>query len=100
MEALTEVVRAGKARHIGFSEWTAEQIEDVARARPGVERFVSSQPQYSLLWRGPEAAVIPLARANGISQIVWSPLAPGRADRQVPARRAAARATRAPRATR
>jgi len=76
MEALTEVVRAGKVRHIGFSEWSAPQIE-AAVALPGVERFVSSQPQYSLLWRAPERAVIPLCRREGISQIVWSPLGQG-----------------------
>jgi aryl-alcohol dehydrogenase-like predicted oxidoreductase len=76
MEALTEVVRAGKARAIGFSEWNAGQIQ-AALDLPGVERFVSSQPQYSLLWREPEREVIPLCAANGISQIVWSPLAQG-----------------------
>ena len=76
MEALTEVVRAGKARYLGFSEWTAGQIE-AAHALPGVERFVSSQPQYSLLWRLPERAVIPTCAAQGISQIVWSPLGQG-----------------------
>jgi aryl-alcohol dehydrogenase-like predicted oxidoreductase len=76
MEALTEVVRAGKARRLGFSEWPAEKIE-AALALPDVEKFVSSQPQYSMLWRGPERDVIPLSRANGISQIVWSPLAQG-----------------------
>jgi aryl-alcohol dehydrogenase-like predicted oxidoreductase len=76
MEALTEAVRAGKTRYIGFSEWPADKIA-AALALPGVERFVSSQPQYSLLWREPEAEVIPLCRANGISQIVWSPLAQG-----------------------
>ncbi len=76
MEALTEVVRAGKARHLGFSEWTAPQIQ-AALDLPGVERFVSSQPQYSMLHRVPEAEVIPLCAANGISQIVWSPLAQG-----------------------
>ncbi len=76
MEALTEVVRQGKARYLGFSEWTAEQIQ-AALDLPGVERFVSSQPQYSLLWREPERAVIPLCAASGISQIVWSPLAQG-----------------------
>jgi aryl-alcohol dehydrogenase-like predicted oxidoreductase len=76
MQALTEVVAAGKARHIGFSEWSPEQIEaslDIA----GVTKWVSSQPQYSMLWRGPERAVIGLSEANGISQIVWSPLAQG-----------------------
>ena len=76
MEALTEVVRAGKARHIGFSEWSPEQIR-AALEMPGVERFVSSQPQYSMLWRRPEKEVFPLCAANGISQIVWSPLAQG-----------------------
>ena len=76
MGALTEVVRAGKARYIGFSEWPAERIQE-ALDLPGVEKFVSSQPQYSALWRGPEAEVIPLCERNGISQIVWSPLAQG-----------------------
>lgn len=76
MEALTEVVKAGKARYIGFSEWEGAQIE-AALAIPGVEKFVSSQPQYSLLWRKPEKEVIPISAKNGISQIVWSPLAQG-----------------------
>ncbi|MGI9112652.1 MAG: aldo/keto reductase family protein [Gaiellaceae bacterium] len=76
MEALSEVVRQGRARYLGFSEWSAEQIQ-AALDLPGVERFVSSQPQYSLLWREPEREVIPLSAANGISQIVWSPLAQG-----------------------
>jgi 1-deoxyxylulose-5-phosphate synthase len=75
MEALTEVVRSGKARYIGFSEWTVEQIE-AALAIPGVERFVSSQPEYSMLWRKAEQ-VIPLCEKEGIGQIVWSPLAQG-----------------------
>jgi len=76
MEALTNVVRQGKARYIGFSEWTAEQIEAAMRI-PGVEKFISSQPQYSMIWRKPEKDVIPLCAANGIGQIVWSPLAQG-----------------------
>jgi aryl-alcohol dehydrogenase-like predicted oxidoreductase len=76
MEALTEVVRAGKARYLGFSEWPAEKIAEALNL-PGVEKFVSSQPQYSMIWRGPERDVIPLCTANGISQIVWSPLAQG-----------------------
>jgi aryl-alcohol dehydrogenase-like predicted oxidoreductase len=76
MEALTRAVRAGKARYIGFSEWPADRIA-AAVAMADVEKFVSSQPQYSLLWRQPEEAVIPLCAANGISQIVWSPLAQG-----------------------
>ncbi len=76
MGALTEVVAAGKARHVGFSEWPAARIEE-SLALPGVERWVSSQPQYSMLWRAPEAQVIPLCEREGISQIVWSPLAQG-----------------------
>src|SRR4029077_3350799 len=76
MTALTEVVRAGKARHIGFSEWPVEKIDE-ALALEGVERWVSSQPQYSMLWRSPEAEVIPLCEREGISQIVWSPLGRG-----------------------
>jgi 1-deoxyxylulose-5-phosphate synthase len=76
MGALTEVVQAGKARHIGFSEWPAEAIE-ASLALPGVARWVSSQPQYSMLWRAPEAQVIPLCEREDISQIVWSPLGQG-----------------------
>ena len=76
MTALSEIVRAGKARHIGFSEWPADKIE-AAMALPGMVKFVSSQPQYSLLHRAPEQAVIPLCAKSGISQIVWSPLGQG-----------------------
>jgi aryl-alcohol dehydrogenase-like predicted oxidoreductase len=76
MRALTEVVQAGKARYIGFSEWPIDRIE-AALAMPGVEKFVSSQPQYSLLHRGPERELLPLCARAGISQIVWSPLAQG-----------------------
>src|SRR5437870_3613801 len=82
MAALTEVVREGKARCIGFSEWSPAQIGAALElaagerdAERGVERFVSSQPQYSMLWRRPEKEVFPLCAANGIGQIVWSPLA-------------------------
>jgi 1-deoxyxylulose-5-phosphate synthase len=76
MTALTEVVRAGKARAIGFSEWTPGQIE-AALALPGVEKFVSSQPEYSILYRAPEQGVIDVCARNGISQLAWSPLAQG-----------------------
>jgi 1-deoxyxylulose-5-phosphate synthase len=76
MAALTEAVEAGKARHIGFSEWPVQRIEQ-SLALPGVARWVSSQPQYSMLWRQPEAEVIPLCERNDISQIVWSPLGQG-----------------------
>lgn len=76
MEALTELVRQGKARYVGFSEWTAAQIR-AALALPGVERFVSSQPLYSMLQRGPEAEILPLCAREGIGNIVFSPLAQG-----------------------
>ena len=79
MAALTEVVSSGKARYIGFSEWSAAQIQaalDLSRDK-GYAKFVSSQPQYSMLHRDPEREVFPLCKANGISQIVWSPLAQG-----------------------
>jgi 1-deoxyxylulose-5-phosphate synthase len=76
MEALTRAVESGKTRYIGFSEWPAERIQ-AAIDLAGVTKFVSSQPQYSLLWRQPEDEVIPLCAANGISQIVWSPLGQG-----------------------
>ena len=79
MEALTRAVESGKTRYIGFSEWPVERIQaalDLSKSR-GYAKFVSSQPQYSLLWREPEDEVIPLCAANGISQIVWSPLGQG-----------------------
>jgi aryl-alcohol dehydrogenase-like predicted oxidoreductase len=76
LQALSDIVRAGKVRYIGFSEWPVDRIQ-AALALPGVEKFVSSQPQYSLLHLGPERALLPLCAANGISQIVWSPLAQG-----------------------
>jgi aryl-alcohol dehydrogenase-like predicted oxidoreductase len=76
MEALTKAVESGKVRHIGFSEWTPEQI-DAGLAVEGTNKFVSSQPQYNAIWRAPEAEVFPLCSQHGISQIVWSPLAQG-----------------------
>ncbi|HVL91889.1 MAG TPA: aldo/keto reductase family protein [Acidimicrobiales bacterium] len=76
MAALTALVDQGKARYIGFSEWTPDQIR-AAAAIPGVARFVSSQPEYSILHRKPEPEVFPLCASAGIGQIVWSPLAQG-----------------------
>jgi aryl-alcohol dehydrogenase-like predicted oxidoreductase len=76
MEALTEVCEAGKARELGFSEWTVEQIQAGLEV-PGARKWVSSQPQYNAIWRAPEAELIPFCEKHGISQIVWSPLAQG-----------------------
>jgi aryl-alcohol dehydrogenase-like predicted oxidoreductase len=76
VEALQKVVADGKARYLGFSEWTPDQIQ-AAIDIGGPDLFVSSQPQYSMLWRGPEQDVFGLSQDNGISQIVWSPLGQG-----------------------
>jgi aryl-alcohol dehydrogenase-like predicted oxidoreductase len=76
IEAFQQVVASGKARYLGFSEWTAEQLQ-AAIDLAGPDLFVSSQPQYSMLWQAPEAELFGLCAANGISQIVWSPLAQG-----------------------
>jgi aryl-alcohol dehydrogenase-like predicted oxidoreductase len=76
MQALTDAVRSGKVRYLGCSEWLPEQIQ-AALDVPGVEKLVSSQPEYSILYRAPERGVIDVCAANGISQIVWSPLAQG-----------------------
>lgn len=76
MEALTDIVRSGKARYVGFSEWSASEIKR-ARAIDDAVAFVSSQPRYSMLYRKNERRIFPLCRELGIGQIVWSPLAQG-----------------------
>ena len=77
--ALDDLVRQGKVMYVGFSEWTAEQIARGLKVQDqrGYDRFVSSQPQYSALWRVIEAEVVPLSQREGIGQIVWSPMAQG-----------------------
>jgi aryl-alcohol dehydrogenase-like predicted oxidoreductase len=77
--ALDDLVRQGKVMYVGFSEWTAEQIARGLKIQDqrGYNRFVSSQPQYSALWRVIEAEVVPLSEREGIGQIVWSPMAQG-----------------------
>lgn len=78
MQAFADVVRAGKALYIGVSEWTADQIrEGHALAKELGVQLISSQPQYSMLWRVIEDEVIPTCRELGVSQIVWSPIAQG-----------------------
>ncbi len=76
MEALTAAVRQGKVRYIGFSEWPLDKIEAAAKM-PGVACFVSSQPQYSMLWPFPQDEIFRRCAELGIGQIVWSPLAQG-----------------------
>ncbi len=75
MSALTQAVQQGKTRYIGFSEWSPEQIRAALALQSA--RFVSSQPQYSLLWRAPEEEVFPLCAQEGIGNVVWSPLGQG-----------------------
>ncbi|GAB2680078.1 aldo/keto reductase family protein [Thalassiella azotivora] len=78
MQAFADVVRQGKALYIGVSEWTADQIrEGHALAKELGVQLVSSQPQYSMLWRVIEDEVVPTCRELGVSQIVWSPIAQG-----------------------
>ena len=79
LQAFDDLVRQGKVHYIGVSEWTAHQIADALEIADemGLDRIVSNQPQYSLLWRVIEAEVVPLCESEGIGQIVWSPLAQG-----------------------
>ena len=78
MQAFAQVVRQGKALYIGVSEWTADQIrQGHALARELGIQLISSQPQYSMLWRVIEDEVVPTCRELGMSQIVWSPVAQG-----------------------
>jgi aryl-alcohol dehydrogenase-like predicted oxidoreductase len=77
--AFDDLIRQGKVSYIGFSEWNAPQIKDALKIQDarGYNRFVSSQPQYSALWRVIESEVVPLSHKEGIGQIVWSPMAQG-----------------------
>lgn len=78
MEAFADVVRAGKAHYIGVSEWDATQIRAAKALADELHiRLVSSQPQYSMLWRVIEAEVVPASQELGLGQIVWSPMAQG-----------------------
>ena len=78
MQAFADIVRQGKALYIGVSEWTAEQIRAGHKLSKELGfQLISSQPQYSALWRVIEAEVMPTCRELGVSQIVWSPMAQG-----------------------
>ncbi|MFM9098756.1 MAG: aldo/keto reductase family protein [Actinomycetota bacterium] len=79
LSAFDDLIRQGKVHYIGFSEWTAAQISDALKIQDsrGYTRFISSQPQYSMLWRVIESEVVPLSKEKGIGQIVWSPIAQG-----------------------
>jgi aryl-alcohol dehydrogenase-like predicted oxidoreductase len=79
LRAFDDLVRSGKVLYVGVSEWNADQIADAMRIADemGFDRLISNQPQYSMLWRVPEAEVMPLCRKEGLGQVVWSPLAMG-----------------------
>lgn len=79
LKAFDDLVRAGKVMYVGVSEWKASQIAEALEIADamGFDRIVSSQPQYSALWRVIESEVVPLCEKEGVSQIVWSPIAQG-----------------------
>ena len=79
LRAFDDLVRSGKVLYVGVSEWTANQISEAVNIADdmGFDRLISNQPQYSMLWRVPEAEVMPLCRKEGLGQVVWSPLAMG-----------------------
>ena len=79
LRAFDDLVRQGKVLYIGVSEWRAEEIAAALKiaAELGLDRIVSNQPQYNMIWRVIEAEVIPLCEQEGIGQIVWSPIAQG-----------------------
>lgn len=79
LAAFDDLIRQGKVHYIGFSEWNADQISTAVSIQKerGYDRFISSQPQYSMLWRVIESRVVPLCEKEGIGQIVWSPMAQG-----------------------
>jgi aryl-alcohol dehydrogenase-like predicted oxidoreductase len=79
LRAFEDLIRQGKVNYIGFSEWDAQQIGAAIKYQKenNFDRFVSSQPQYSMLWRVIESEVVPLCQREGIGQIVWSPMAQG-----------------------
>ncbi|SFJ22659.1 Predicted oxidoreductase [Streptosporangium canum] len=79
LKTFDDLVRQGKVLYVGVSEWTADQIAQALKIADemGFDRLVSNQPQYSMLWRVIEAEVVPLSEKEGLSQIVWSPIAQG-----------------------
>ena len=79
LRAFDDLVRQGKVLYVGVSEWSASQIREAVRIADemGLDRIVSNQPQYSMLWRVIEAEVVPTSEELGVGQIVWSPIAQG-----------------------
>lgn len=79
LRAFDDLVRQGKVLYVGVSEWTAGQIAAALEiaGQLGLDRIISNQPQYNMLWRVIEAEVVPLCSREGVGQLVWSPLAQG-----------------------
>ncbi len=79
LRAFDDLVRQGKVLYVGVSEWRAEEIAAALKiaAELGLDRIVSNQPQYNMIWRVIEAEIVPLCEQEGIGQIVWSPIAQG-----------------------
>jgi aryl-alcohol dehydrogenase-like predicted oxidoreductase len=79
LRAFDDLVRQGKVLYVGVSEWTADQIAQALKIADemGFDRLVSNQPQYSMLWRIIESEIVPLSEKEGLSQIVYSPIAQG-----------------------
>jgi voltage-dependent potassium channel beta subunit len=79
LRAFDDLVRQGKVLYVGVSEWRAEEIAAALKIadQMGLDRIVSNQPQYNMIWRVIESELIPLSTAEGIGQIVWSPIAQG-----------------------
>jgi aryl-alcohol dehydrogenase-like predicted oxidoreductase len=79
LRAFDDLVRQGKVLYVGVSEWRAEEIEAALKIadQMGLDRIVSNQPQYNMIWRVIESQVIPVSMQEGIGQIVWSPIAQG-----------------------
>ncbi|MEV4546599.1 aldo/keto reductase family protein [Nonomuraea wenchangensis] len=79
LKTFDDLVRQGKVLYVGVSEWTADQIAQALKIADemGLDRIVSNQPQYSMLWRVIEGEIVPLSEKEGVGQIVWSPIAQG-----------------------
>ena len=79
LRAFDDLVTQGKVLYVGVSEWRAEEISAALAmaGQMGLDRIVSNQPQYNMLWRVIEGAVVPLCASEGIGQVVWSPIAQG-----------------------
>ncbi len=79
MRAFDDLVRQGKVLYVGVSEWRSEEIAAALRIadQMGLDRIISNQPQYNIIWRVIESEVVPLCEKEGIGQIVWSPIAQG-----------------------